>query len=73
VKWYHLGLISLSSGSNPALLPLNTLTDRNIMAKKEYEVRVRVTNLTKKEAMELYKYVLPILASSPGTIVWDGE
>jgi hypothetical protein len=43
------------------------------MAKKEYEVRVRVTNLTKKEAMELYKYVLPILASSPGTIVWDGE
>jgi hypothetical protein len=43
------------------------------MAKKNYEVRVRVENLTKKEAKQLYKYVLPLLASSPGTIVWDGE
>jgi hypothetical protein len=43
------------------------------MAKQDYEVCIHVENLTKKEAKELYKYLLPIIASSPGTIVWCDE
>ena len=59
--------------SSPA--PIYTLTDRNIMAKKkrDYGVYITVENLTKKDANKLYWALLPIIASSPGTIVWEGE
>jgi hypothetical protein len=44
------------------------------MAKKSnWQVCIHVENLTKKEAGRLYETLLPIIASSPGTIVWDDE
>jgi hypothetical protein len=41
--------------------------------KQKWEVCIHVENLTKKEANRLYDTLLPIIASSPGTIVWCDE